>query len=92
MTSTEIVRRRVRACLPLSAVVAAVLFASSALAIPVGVANLLSRKPAVVAKPALTRVGTKTCPQSKQARPNSVAKKPVADKAAGLTSFSRWFL
>jgi hypothetical protein len=92
MKSTEIVRRRFAAWLPVSALVAAVLFTSSAAAIPVGVANLLSRKPATATKPAVTRVGTKTCPQSKQARPNSVAKKPAADKSAGLTSFSRWFL
>ena len=92
MKSSEIVRRRFTAWLPMSAVVAAVLFASSASAIPVGVANLLSRKPAATGKPAATRVGTKTCPQAKQARPNSVAKKQAADKSAGLTSFSRWFL
>jgi hypothetical protein len=92
MMSSANGRRRFTAWLPMSAVVAAVLFASSASAIPVGVANLLSRKPAATAKSAATRVGTKTCPQAKQGRPNSVAKKPAADKSAGLTSFSRWFL
>ncbi|MEX2281325.1 MAG: hypothetical protein WEE89_02430 [Gemmatimonadota bacterium] len=92
MNSTNGVSRRLARWLPMLAVVATVAFTSSASAIPVGVANLLSRKPTTVAKPAITRVGTKSCPRSTPTTPGSVARKPAADKSAGLTSFSRWFL
>ncbi len=73
------------------AVLAAIAFSSSASAIPVGVASLLARKPVATAKPAVNRMGSKACPRSNHG-PRGVAKKPAADKSAGLTSLSRWFL